>query len=1034
MYERRDDRIDVDNMGIDTERFVSSVPLDAHCIICSKVLEDPVEVVDCGHLICSKCWENVISKDKDTKKSACPFCGTVVSIYGVRKSNLTWNLIQNMDVFCSNKDAGCECIYKYNYDNLHRPKCPYEKTERLHVVAKDLTKCSTCGVTSEGKHDCITELLRTLKRQTIQISNLELEKKKFAFQLATREKGQPETERNFLMETLKYNKEIRDLRTRLAVMQGEMGRRKGDCNFEKINISLERIDGSLGFNIIGGTSSKDVNSSSGIYVSRIVEGGAADQPGKLELHDQIIEVDGLDLRCATHAVAVQTFRNAGDPVKMTIQRQIKRNITCDVSTQTFGVMFAVTGEEKCCRETEIQKNIRNKSNWLTLHDFNKKEAIDVSDFVEPVKEICDESKDENKSELYDSAYDTLLTQRSSRSLRPSTDDQSDLESGVCLQKNTKLDDVVNPRSSDAKDKRHSTFYVIPGDVTPSSERREKHDTWEDGASVEQEIEYEYEYQEVILRKEESGKYGLLLCYGGDATDVAVYVGDMEENSVADASGKIMVGDQIVQINGCHVSDVDQAYQMLQENDEIALIVARAVYEVQSEYFDDPEETDLDILDSIIEESEPSYDIQASTSKFASSVSISTSVSSNSAASSRDAVYSNSCSQVPITSKRCDASTATIAHNFPIVTEDVFSDSQEEQSINIEVHKNEKDSMKNSLKNFVKNALGHSEKKDKQNSSISKDLCDVSKFQRSDSNSSSSSTRKHSNSSGKSHDSLELLKSRLKEQKHLSKMKAYVDSPSLNRHRPKTSSISSQFNSYSYPNQNVECIPAQPTHNVNNVTPSIRSTNSDVDKTCKTYRSAASLKSAMKNNVSESSKTVKHVQIDPHPDWNETERRVWEEFKIIQSMEAKESKGQSDDLKIEAEWRVRRSKDGKHIYIKKTNTARSRILKEREKQIDLERCGITTDDDAFTVYQGQYWNKDQRRRQLNRHNDRRKRIVQKAAQKALYENKTEKVMAEIVQRKMTLPGKVFDNFVTVEEILSQRNRSGIFEGPVHVTTI
>ena len=50
----------------------------------------------------------------------------------------------------------------------------------------------------------------------------------------------------------------------------------------------------------------------------------------------------------------------------------------------------------------------------------------------------------------------------------------------------------------------------------------------------------------MLRKED-GKYGLLLCYGGDSTDVAVYVGDMEENSVADVSGKIMVGDQIVQV-------------------------------------------------------------------------------------------------------------------------------------------------------------------------------------------------------------------------------------------------------------------------------------------------------------------------------------------------------------------------------------------------------------------------------------------------------------------------------------------------------
>ena len=104
------------------------------------------------------------------------------------------------------------------------------------------------------------------------------------------------------------------------------------------------------------------------------------------------------------------------------------------------------------------------------------------------------------------------------------------------------------------------------------------------------------------------------------------------------------------------------------------------------------------------------------------------------------------------------------------------------------------------------------------------------------------------------------------------------------------------------------------------------------------------------------------------------------------------------------------------------------------QIDKERCGITTDDDTFTVYQGHYLNKDQRRKQLNRHNDRKKKLVQKVTERAVYENVTERYLAEAVQRNMTPPGAVFDNFVTLEEILSQRNRSGVFEGPIQVTTI
>ena len=166
-------------------------------------------------------------------------------------------------------------------------------------------------------------------------------------------------------------------------------------------------------------------------------------------------------------------------------------------------MFAVTGEEKCSREKELQNNIRNKANWLTLHDFNEKDSINVSCLEEPVelmsKPLTEENKDENKSELYDSAYDTLLTQRSSRSIRPSSSsiDQSDLENASSLQKKSSVDDSVILRNvgdkMENKEKRHSTFFVIPGDVVSGNEERGKPEVWED-SSAEPEIEYEYEYE------------------------------------------------------------------------------------------------------------------------------------------------------------------------------------------------------------------------------------------------------------------------------------------------------------------------------------------------------------------------------------------------------------------------------------------------------------------------------------------------------------------------------------------------------------
>lgn len=199
------------------------------------------------------------------------------------------------------------------------------------------------------------------------------------------------------------------------------------------------------------------------------------------------------------------------------------------------------------------------------------------------------------------------------------------------------------------------------------------------------------------------------------------------------------------------------------------------------------------------------------------------------------------------------------------------------------------------------------------------------------------------------------------------------------------------------------------------------------------KSEKPVKSAMKKEFSKN-KSVKHVRVDTKSDWTATEKRVWEEFKIIQNMEAEEGKGLPG---VEAEWKVRRSKDGKHIYIRKQSSKpnKSRFLKERAERLCAERTGITTDDDANTIYLGKFWNKEERKRQLLRHRLKREKLLErKVAKDAVPPNPMDTVMADIVQKRMTAPGHVFDDFLTVEEILAQRNKDGFLQGPIHVTTV
>lgn len=228
----------------------------------------------------------------------------------------------------------------------------------------------------------------------------------------------------------------------------------------------------------------------------------------------VVQVDGVNLKEATHDVAVQAFRNSGDPVKMVIQRQIHKNKMCDVSTQTFGVMFALTcgdtgKDANKCYQDELKSDYKTKkSKWL-----NPQELIDSINSNQVEDDVIDELgkrsqiKDENKSDLYDSAYDTLLTQKSSRSARSpsSVNEISDTESNTTNQHATSPDETDRPQvvlrqkktELDNSEKRSSTFYIIPGDEDEEANGVASiSQSWEDSHSqIENDRDYEeYEYE------------------------------------------------------------------------------------------------------------------------------------------------------------------------------------------------------------------------------------------------------------------------------------------------------------------------------------------------------------------------------------------------------------------------------------------------------------------------------------------------------------------------------------------------------------
>lgn len=71
------------------------------------------------------------------------------------------------------------------------------------------------------------------------------------------------------------------------------------------SITIQKGSTGLGFNIVGGEDGQ------GIFVSFILAGGPADVGGELKRGDQLLSVNGTNLRQATHEEAAQSLKVSG---------------------------------------------------------------------------------------------------------------------------------------------------------------------------------------------------------------------------------------------------------------------------------------------------------------------------------------------------------------------------------------------------------------------------------------------------------------------------------------------------------------------------------------------------------------------------------------------------------------------------------------------------------------------------------------------------------------------------------------------------
>nr|XP_046237330.1 multiple PDZ domain protein-like isoform X11 [Scatophagus argus] len=235
---------------------------------------------------------------------------------------------------------------------------------------------------------------------------------------------------------------------------------------------------SLGISIVGGRGMGSRLSNGevmrGIFIKHILEDSPAGQNGTLKTGDRIVEVDGVDLRDASHEEAVEAIRRAGNPVSFLVQSIIHRPRS-------------------------------------------------------PMTDSCDE--------------------RTAATTRDSKDKPARREAAKASPTSAVLLLPVVPHVGETDT---DTLTEIPGRPAEVEEENEEEDEDEFGYSWKNVIQRYGSLPGVLHMIElEKGKTGLGLSLAGnrDRSRMSVFVVGIDPNGAAGRDGRMVVGDELLEING-----------------------------------------------------------------------------------------------------------------------------------------------------------------------------------------------------------------------------------------------------------------------------------------------------------------------------------------------------------------------------------------------------------------------------------------------------------------------------------------------------
>ncbi|XP_045921845.1 multiple PDZ domain protein-like isoform X4 [Micropterus dolomieu] len=294
---------------------------------------------------------------------------------------------------------------------------------------------------------------------------------------------------------------------------------------------------SLGISIVGGRGMGSRLSNGevmrGIFIKHILEDSPAGQNGTLKTGDRIVEVDGVDLRDASHEEAVEAIRRAGNPVPFLVQSIIHRPRKPPLP---FLQLNSHHGSSlRCTNQTFLAPALPQQTS-ITDSSAERAEAV----------------KRDNKDKGCDSHSRLFLHLSPTNPFTPTPFKPAKREAAKASPTSAVLLLPVVPHVGETDT---DTLTEIPGRPAEAEEEKEEEEE-------EEEDEFGCSWKKIIQRygslpgvlhmiELEKGKTGLGLSLAGnrDRSRMSVFVVGIDPNGAAGRDGRMVVGDELLEING-----------------------------------------------------------------------------------------------------------------------------------------------------------------------------------------------------------------------------------------------------------------------------------------------------------------------------------------------------------------------------------------------------------------------------------------------------------------------------------------------------